>query len=348
MNKLIDLIRPDLRHFKPYSSARDEAKQGKIWLNANESPWDYSHAGFNRYPEKQPAILINKMSALYGIQPEQLALLRGSDEAIDLLTRLFCRAEKDAVMICPPTFGMYAVCAHLQGVDIIEVPLKKENDFQLDTQAILNVWTSAVKLIYICTPNNPTANTIPEADILKLCEHFRGKSIVVVDEAYVEFSSGGSMATHIPQYENLAVLRTFSKAYGLAGTRFGAILAQAELIRWINAIAAPYPLPSPTIDVTIKALACENLAKVQTDIVCIKQQREYLMAELKASPLIRKIWPSDANFILVEAVDSEKMMQICMKQGIVLRHMHGKPGLENCIRISIGTPEENQALLAAL
>jgi histidinol-phosphate aminotransferase len=347
-NKLIDLIRPDLRHFKPYSSARDEAKNGKIWLNANESPWDYSGAGFNRYPQKQPAFLLEKISRIYGVQPNQLALLRGSDEAIDLLTRLFCRAEKEAVMICPPTFGMYAVCAGLQGVATIELLLKKENDFHLDTQKILDAWTPAVKLIYICTPNNPTGNSIPEADIITLCDHFRGKSIVVVDEAYIEFSSVPSMATHIDQYDNLAVLRTFSKAYGLAGVRFGAVLAQAELIHWINAILPPYPLPSPTIEVVSNFLTADRLTKIQENIDATKQQREYLINELKKSPLIKKVWPSDANFILIEAFNGEKMMQTCMEQGIVLRSMQGKPGLENCIRMGVGTKEENKTLQEAL
>lgn len=348
MTTLTNIIRPDLRHFKPYSSARDEAKQGKIWLNANESPWDDLGEGFNRYPQKQPAFLLEKISAIYGVEPAQLALLRGSDEAIDLVTRLVCRAGQDAVITAPPTFGMYAVCAELQCVEVIQIPLKKENDFQLNIEQLIAAWTPAVKLIHICTPNNPTGNSIPKTDILKLCDHFREKSLVVVDEAYIEFSSQESISKHIAQHDNLAVLRTFSKAYGLAGVRLGAILGQPELIHWINAIVPPYPLPLPTIQVVMKVFQGDYLEKVQAHIATVKQQREYLMDHLKSSPWIKKIWPSDANFILVESTDAEKMMRLCMDNGIVLRNMHGKLGLENCIRIGIGKPEENQVLLEVL
>lgn len=350
MNKLLNLIRPDLRQFSPYSSARDEAKQGKIWLNANELPWDHHDTDMriNRYPEKQPASLVEKISAIYKIAPEQLCLLRGSDEGIDLLTRLFCRAEKDAVMICPPTFGMYAVCARLQGAYIIEVPLNKDDGFQLDIAAMLTCWTPAVKLIFICSPNNPSANTIREADILQLCQTFSGKSIVIVDEAYIEFSLQRSLATCIPKHDNLVVLRTLSKAYGLAGARFGAILAGAELVSWIRAIMAPYPLSSPAIDVIQKSITPERLEKIQAYVACIKQERDYLMEMLKTLPVIKKVWPSEANFILVETTDAKEMMRMCMDQGIVLRNMHDKLGLENCVRISVGTPEENKTLMDCL
>lgn len=348
MKTLTPLIRPDLRQFTPYSSARDEAKEGKIWLNANESPWDYSGAGWNRYPEKQPAFLIEKIAAIYGVQPDQLALLRGSDEGIDLLTRLFCRAEHDAVMICPPTFGMYAVCAQLQGVQLIQVPLRKENNFALDLEAIYKAWTPAVKLIHLCSPNNPTANSIPKAEILQLCADFSGKSLIVVDEAYVEFAAQASMAAYIDQHSNLAILRTFSKAYGLAGARLGAVLSSAELIHWIQAILPPYPLTSPTIAALKEICTSAYFARVQMNIAQIQQQRSFLIQALQASPWVETVWASEANFVLIEAKDGRALMQRCGDQGIVLRDMQGKLHLENCIRMSVGTAEENAALVGVL
>jgi histidinol-phosphate aminotransferase len=345
---ILPLIRPDLHTFSPYRSARDEAKQGKIWLNANESPWDYSGAGWNRYPEKQPAFLIEKIAAIYGVQLDQLVLLRGSDEGIDLLTRLFCRAGQDAVMICPPTFGMYAVCAQLQGVQLIEVPLRKENNFSLDIEAIYKAWTPAVKLIHLCSPNNPTANTIPEADILQLCVDFAGKSMIVVDEAYVEFASQGSMAVHIHAHPHLAILRTFSKAYGLAGVRLGAVLGSAELIHWIQAILPPYPLASPTIAALKEICTDAYVEEVQRNVAQIQAQRSFLIHALQASPLVQTVWPSEANFILIAVKEPTTLMQRYRDQGIVLRDMHGKLHLENCIRISVGTAEENAALVEVL
>jgi histidinol-phosphate aminotransferase len=326
-SEITHLIREDLQHFNAYSSARDEAQGGKIWLNANELPWSLEqseHAEINRYPEKQPTQLIKKLASIYTVDAEQIALLRGSGEAIDLLTRLFCRAGKDAVMICPPTFGLYAVCAQIQGASVVEIPLQENNNYQLDVPLILNRWTPAVKIIFLCTPNNPTGGSLNPTDILQLCTQLAGKTIIVV------------------------ILRTFSKAYGLAGARLGALLADKALIHWLAAIMAPYPLPTATIKTALQAVSTHQLKKVAQNIACITAERDKLLQALPKLPFIKKIWPSDANYILIKATDAPKLMHECMTSGIVLRSMHNRPGLENCIRISVGSPEENAALMETL
>ncbi len=346
MTNLEHLIRTDLLQFSPYSSARDEAKKGEVWLNANESPWEneqFAPIKINRYPEKQPIKLIEKLVDIMGVESNQLAMLRGSDEAIDLLLRLFCEAGKDAIMICPPTFGMYAVSAKLQGAKIIEVPLVPATNFQLDMNHLLSHWQPNVKLIFLCSPNNPTGNLLNETEILQLCQHFAGKSIIVVDEAYIEFSSAQSQAHCIAQHDNLVVLRTFSKAYGLAGARFGLLLANSYIANWIKAIMPPYPLPAFTVHAVMQTLT--RLPQLQQQLASVKNERARLAAALQELPFIKKIWPSEANFLLLEAENSHKIMQACMDSGIVLRHMHDKLFLQNCIRITIGTPEENTRLI---
>jgi histidinol-phosphate aminotransferase len=346
MNNLQHLIRADLQHFQPYSSARDEAKQGKIWLNANESPWEdeqFTPLKINRYPEKQPQHLLSSLAELYGVEATQLAMLRGSDEAIDLLLRLFCAAGEDAILTAPPTFGMYAVYAKLQGAQIIEIPLLPTNDFQLDIKNIMENWRPRVKLIFLCSPNNPTGNLLQTEAIFALCQHFSGKSLVIVDEAYIEFSNAPSLAKQIDQYENLVILRTLSKAYGLAGARCGLLIANSFIINWIKAIMAPYPLPAFTIHAVTQMLS--RLPKLQQQLAKIKSERARLAQQLAKFPFVKKIWPSEANFLLLETENSRAIMQACLAAGIVLRDMHEKLFLQNCVRVTVGTPEENSQLL---
>lgn len=350
-NNLLNLIRPDLRDFNPYSSARDEAKSGNIWLNANELPWDDCLDGsikVNRYPEKQPAKLLNMLANVYQVSANQMALLRGSDEAIDLLTRLLCSAGKDAVIVCPPTFDMYATCARLQGAAVIEVPLIKDYGFQLDVASIVNLWKPNIKIIYLCSPNNPSGNVMNKNDILSICEKLLGKCIVVVDEAYIEFSDSSSLTSSINEYTNLVILRTLSKAYGLAGARCGFLIAEAELINWIRKIMPPYPISSLSADAVRQIFLPAELNKIQNYITCIKSERARIFQQLKKLSLVKKIWPSDANFILIEVDSAETVMGKCAEQGMILRHMSNKLGLKNAIRITIGKPEENDLLLNKL
>ncbi len=351
MSSVAQLIRSDLRNFNPYSSARDEAKRGKIWLNANESPYALEMLDnilLNRYPERQPQHLVLKVADHFDVDNNQIILSRGSDEVIDLLTRLFCKAGEDAIMLCTPTFGMYSVCAQLQGASVIAVPLDKEKNYQLDLELVTAAWNSKVKIIFLCSPNNPTGNLLKEEDILFLCQKFSRKSMIVVDEAYLEFSDAKSMSRYINQYDNLVVLKTFSKAYGLAGARCGLLFSHEELVKWVLNIMAPYPLPAFTMKIILDALSVEQLIKMQQQIACIKSERKNLFNALQLMPWVKKLWPSDANFLLIETDNAQKIMSECAKQGIILRNMHNKPGLENCVRISIGLPEENAELVEVL
>ncbi len=340
-----NLVRKDLQTFNAYSSARDEAKQGIIFLNANESPYKNK---INRYPEKQPDALVKIISTLFNVKQNQLALSRGSDEGIDLLIRLFCDAGQDSIMLCTPTYGMYSIYAKLQGAKIVDVPLLKEKNYQLDVDSILSTWNKNIKIIFLCSPNNPTGNLLNREDILFLCKSLSEKCMIVVDEAYIEFANAESLASDINQFNNLVVLRTASKAYGMAGTRLGFLLANEYLIQWILKIIAPYPLAAPVIEIAVDNFSKNNLIKIKKQIACIQSERDRLRNSLQKIPFIKKIWPSDANFLLVKMDDSESIMKKCSNQGIILRSMFDKKGLENCIRISIGTPEENSQLINLL
>lgn len=339
-----NLIRRDLLKFQAYSSARDEAEQGEIWLNANESPYAFNYAGINnlnRYPSKQPEALLNKFSEIFNVKTNQLILSSGSDAAIDLLTRLFCCAGQDAIMVCTPTFGMYVVCAQLQGVDVYDVPLLRKEGYRLDLTSIESCWVPQVKIIFLCSPNNPTGNLIGIDEVLYLCEKFLGKSIIVVDEAYIEFSASNSLAKYINLYNNLVILRTLSKAYGLAGVRCGFILAQESLLQWIMKIMSPYPLPSVVVKTIDDALSVNRLEEIKQQIENIKNERNRLFSLLKNMKVVKNIWPSEANFILIEVNNLQKVIDKFSSDGIVVRSFNNKQGLKNCIRISIGLPCEN-------
>ncbi|MGB6977168.1 MAG: histidinol-phosphate transaminase [Gammaproteobacteria bacterium] len=352
MSVISNLIRTDLLNFSAYSSARDEAKQGKIWLNANESPWDNDQQirieKLNRYPEKQREQLNTRLADIYGIRPEQMLLLRGSDEAIDLLIRLFCRAEHDSILICPPTFGMYEVCANLQGISIMKVPLIKSEGFQLDITSILQKINQKTKIIFLCSPNNPTGNLLSEKDIINLCQELQENCIIVVDEAYIEFANFPSLAKHLASHSNLAILRTLSKVYGLAAARCGALLASKELIEWVKKIMPPYPLSSLTMEAVYNATSSFNLTKLEQQIQANKYERARLFNTLKKLRIMKHIWPSEANFLLLETVSAQVVMDECNRKGIVLRDMRNKPDLENCIRTSIGLANENDKLIEVL
>jgi histidinol-phosphate aminotransferase len=243
---------------------------------------------------------------------------------------------------------MYTVCAQLQNAKVIEVPLKKADGFALSVSAILERWDPSVKLIFLCSPNNPTGNCCKIADIAHLCQELHGKAIIVVDEAYVEFASTPSIAQAIASVPNLVILRTFSKAYGLAGARLGLLLAQQEIITWVMKILAPYPLPILANSILHDALSSSRLAEVQTQIATLKQERSRLAEQLSKLPCITKIWPSEGNFLLIETTDAKKIMKNCAARGIVLRDMSSKQDLANCIRISVGLPNENSKLIDTL
>ena len=343
---VLDLARPEIRAMQPYSSARMEASGGKVFLNANESPWtpQGDDLGCNRYPDPQPAALIDALAALYGVQRDQLLVGRGSDEAIDLLVRAFCRAGEDAILIQPPTFGMYAVCAHIQNAAVIEVALAA--DFTLDVDAVLAAVTPAVKLVFICSPNNPTGQTVPRAAVERLVQALAGRAVLVVDEAYVEFAEAGSVADLIGQYDNLAILRTLSKAWALAGARVGTLLAHADVIALLRRIMPPYPLPLPCVAAALAALSAPSVAAEH--IAVIDEQRGVMRAALARVAGVREVLPSQANFLAVRFDDAGAVYQRLLAAGIVVRDVRRYPNLADALRITIGTPAENARVLAIL
>lgn len=346
--QIVHLVRPELREFMPYRSARDEAKVGKIWLNANESPFSSNFQEgqkSNRYPEKQPHILRERLAGLYEIDASQLAICRGSDEAIDLLVRLFCRAEKDAALICSPTFGMYAVCAKLQGAKVVEVPLNREKGHALHVPLLIDAWRPSVKIIFLCSPNNPTGNLLNGSDVLHICKHFTNQSIIVVDEAYIEYASAKSLSGCIGQYPNLVILRTFSKAYGMAAIRCGCLIANQEVVDWILKIIAPYPVSSLVSQAVLERTSPQALRTIRQQIESVVLERERLFDVLKSLPVVKHVWPSQANFLLIEVDCPTQVLHHCAERGIVVRNMQAQKGLTNCLRISVGTPEENDCFI---
>lgn len=350
MKHFIHLIRADLKEFVPYRSARDENKIGNIWLNANESPFYQEDQGvsLNRYPEKQPSDLLACVAKLYNVQTNQLLLTRGSDEPIDLLIRLFCTAAKDAVLICPPTFGMYAVCAKLQNAQVIEIPLLKEADFRFDIDKVIAAMQANLKLLFLCSPNNPTGNLIDANDIKRLCEAYAKNSMVIVDEAYIEYASSKSLISLINEYENLVVLRTFSKAYGLAGVRCGTLIGQAELVACLRQIIAPYPIPSPVAKIVCEKLSPTAEQVLSEQLSLIQSEREKLAVALRNLSCVLTVWQSEANFLLVQVRNARAVLTACAKKGVVIRHLTDKALLDNCIRISVGLPTENNLIITVL
>jgi histidinol-phosphate aminotransferase len=346
---VLDLARPEIRTMQPYSSARMEASGGEVFLNANESAWapvGDDGLGCNRYPEPQPAALIDALATLYGVRPEQLLVGRGSDEAIDLLVRAFCRAGRDAILIQPPTFGMYAACARVQDAVIIEVPLAV--DATLDVDAVLAAVTSAVKLVFICTPNNPTGQSVPRAAVDRLARALAERALLVVDEAYVEFADEGSVAGLLDRHDNLAVLRTLSKGWALAGARIGSLLANAEVIALLRRIMAPYPLPLPCVDAALLALSGWGQANAREHVDTVRAERVRMREALRRLPGVRDVLPSQANFLAVRFDDAGVACQRLLAAGIVVRDIRRYPNLSDALRITIGTPVENDRVLVAL
>lgn len=342
-NKLLALARPEIVAMSAYRSARSEATKGSIWLDANENPWNNSP--YNRYPEPQPSLLVANLSQIYDVELDQILITRGSDEGIDLLVRLFCGAGKDQIMICPPTYGMYKVAATIQGAGIVEIPLNKEQDFSLNLPEILENWRSSIKLIFLCSPNNPTGNLLATSDILSLCEKVDKKSIIVVDEAYIEFSTSNSLAKYLKDYPNLIVLRTLSKAYGLAGIRCGVTIANTEIIQLLKKIIAPYPIPKPIVNIASQSFNTDIFKK---QIKIMHQERSRLFDFLSKLSFVKKVWKSEANFLLFEVSDSKMLLNACLNKGIVLRDRSSEHNLSNCIRVTIGNPTENTFLMEVL
>ncbi len=345
MSDLIAKIaRPEIAALTPYQ-ARGGAPKNAIVLDANENPWAPPGATgtWNRYPAQQDADLCARMAGLYGVSQDQLLLTRGADEGIDLLFRATCRAGHDAALITPPTFGLYEVAAKVQGAALVEVEL--DENYTIRASAIsMAAGDNPVKLIFLCSPNNPTGNLIPRQDVLDLTKACPDQ-LVIVDEAYIEFSGGQSLSGDLAGYPNLVVLRTLSKAYGLAGLRLGAVLANAPVIDLLRKVLPPYPLPVPVIDAVMTALDPVNMPVYAQRIAVLKAQRVRLYEGLKSARGVKAIWPSAANFLLVQLRENEGIAARLKAAGIYVRDFSALgTGL---VRIAVGTPAENAAVLAA-
>ncbi len=333
-----------MQKMKAYSSARDEFKgAASVFLDANENNLG-SLAGenYNRYPDPHQKKLKARIAELKGVQPDQIFLGNGSDEAIDLLFRMVCRPGQDAMLHLPPTYGMYEVSANLNDVALEAVQLT--TDFQIPVEDLLAQVKPHTKIIFICTPNNPTGNAIETSSIETILRNFNG--LVVLDEAYVDFGQVPSWTTRLDEFPNLVVLQTFSKAWGMAGLRLGLAFASAEIISVLDKIKPPYNINEATQELALEALTrTEALKDMVEEIV---QERTLLMQTLPTLDAVEKVFPSDANFILVKVKDANGLYKYLLGEGIVVRNRSSLPGCEGCLRISVGTLEENQQLIQAI
>jgi histidinol-phosphate aminotransferase len=350
MSWITALARPEIQALQPYQHARWEP--GLERLHANELPWraplDTSEAGLNRYPEPHPRQLAARLAAHYEVGAGSVLPCRGSDEAIDLLTRAYCRDGTDAVLVTPPTFGMYSLAARIQGATVIEVPLRREAGYGLEPAALLAAVTPAVKLVYLCSPNNPTGNLLKRADLLALAHALQGRALLVVDEAYLEFSGAPSLSAELGAHPGLVVLRTLSKAYALAGARCGVLLAHAEIVALLQRIIPPYAITQMTIEIVLRALQPDSLGVVGERIGALVRERERLATALALRRGVRRVWPSAANFLLVDFEDAGAALARARAVGLLLRDLRSAPTLAQSLRISVGTPEQNERLLAGL
>jgi histidinol-phosphate aminotransferase len=347
---LLEIARPDIRALKPYEHAVWEP--GFTRLHANELPWridgDESEAGLNRYPEPHPHELSAALAEHYGVAPEQLLAGRGSDEVIDLLLRAYCRAGTDAIVICPPTFGMYAVAARVQGAEVLEVALQADAGFAFDETAVLARCDARVKLVFLCSPNNPTGNLMERAAILRLAQALAGRALIVVDEAYVEFSDTPSLIDALPANPGLVVLRTLSKAHGLAGARCGVLIGHADIVGLLQRIIQPYAVTQLTIEAVFRMLKPAALAIAAERVASIRRERERVASRLARTAGVRKVWPSAANYLLVEFADPAAALARTHAAGLLVRDFRRTAGLAQALRISIGSPEQNDRLIRSL
>lgn len=346
---LLARIRPDLAAFQPYVSARKTGLEGRIRLNANEAPRadDGAIFGTNRYPDPQPALLGARLAALYDVPGSQLWIGRGSDEPIDLLLRTFCRAGRDNVVAMAPTFGIYRIGAQVQGAEYRACVLPASEGFVLDPERLLALTDADTKIVFVCSPNNPTG-TLHHPALEFLAERLAGRALLLVDEAYIEFASVPSAATLIERHANVAVLRTLSKAHALAGARIGTLIAHADVAAFVARIAAPYPLPSACVALALNALQPAALERTRQRIAMLVAERARVTRALGTFADVQQIWPSSANFVLARFANGHAAMARALAAGIVLRDVSAQAGLDDCLRITIGAAEENDALLAAL
>jgi histidinol-phosphate aminotransferase len=349
MSGVLDLARPELRGIRPYVPGAYEP--GCIRLNANESPWrtpgDTTERGLNIYPPPRPSALTVKLSEYYGIEQRQILVTRGSSEAIDVLIRGFCTAGRDGIVICPPTFDMYRLYAGIQNADVTRVPLLSERNFALDTGRILASLDAHTKIVFICSPNNPTGQSMAREDVETICRETAGRALVVLDEAYYEFAEGRDFLDLRNRYEHVVLLRTLSKFVSLAGVRCGLLIAAPELVEFSQAVLPPYTFPTPSIEHVLEALSADSLRVSEERVALLKRERARLSAALLDVPLVQKVYPSDANFVMVRTRDGAAFRETARRAGILVRTFED-PLLTNCVRITVGRPADNDLLLRAV
>jgi histidinol-phosphate aminotransferase len=334
------LVRKNVLSMKPYSSARDEFHgEAEVFLDANENPYP---SPYNRYPDPLQWKVKEKLAEIKGLAPAQIFLGNGSDEPIDLIIRAFCEPNQDSIMITEPTYGMYKVCAEVNAVNVQQVLLTP--DFDLDLDAVPNTFDASTKVIFLCSPNNPTGNLLSRSKILEVAKRFYG--LVVIDEAYIDFTKSKSFIRELKKYPNLIVLQTFSKAWGLAGLRLGMCYASEEIIGILNKIKYPYNVNVRTQEIALDAL--ENSYRKEIWVDEILKERALLIGELQRLNMVEKIFPSDANFLLVRVKDAHSTYQYLIDNRIIVRDRSRVNLCYNCLRITVGTPEENKRLIEAL
>ncbi|WP_242132358.1 histidinol-phosphate transaminase [Aestuariivivens marinum] len=339
---VLDLIRPRIKSIKPYSSARDEfqgTNDNMVFLDANENPFEN---GINRYPDPLQKKVKSLLSEIKKIPQEQILLGNGSDEVLDLIFRAFCEPNLDNIITLPPTYGMYSVLANINAVDIKEVQLS--DDFQPQVDRILDIAATNSKLLFLCSPNNPSGNSFSSELIERLLKEFRG--IVVIDEAYIDFAPEPSWIAKLEKYPNLIVTQTLSKAYGMAGIRLGICYASTKIISVLNTIKPPYNVNELTQQKAIEQL--QNKDQTEQQIQSILKERDLMISELGKISFVSKIYPSDANFILVKVDNATMRYNQLIDKGIVVRNRTSQPGCENCLRFTVGTKQENNTLIKTL
>ena len=345
-----DLARPEIRELVPYDVP--EVRADCLSLNANEAPLSpyqsFSADNINRYPELRPRSLQRAFAELYEIPVERICPVRGSSEGIDLIVRTFCRAYRDNVVVLPPTFDMYAAYAAMQAAEVRYAPLRCDPVFTVNWQAVEDQCNDNTRVVFLCSPNNPTGNLIPREEILAFARLRADKSVVVVDEAYIEFSDQVSLADETGRLANLVVLRTLSKAHALAGARCGAVIGDPVIIQMLSSLASPYAISTPVTRLVLEALQVENRDAAENQIANIIAQREALQASLQNCAVATQVWRSEANFVLARFANLPAVLAAMEKHRILIRALPNDPLLEDCARISVGMAADTKSLVSAL
>ncbi len=350
MSAIVDkLLSDEIKALTPYQSARRLYSGGQDWLNANESPfaneYQLDDSKLNRYPSCQPTTVVSRYADYASVRPEQTLVTRGADEGIELLIRTFCQPAKDSILICPPTYGMYAISAQTCNVGVVNVPTRP--DFSLNVDEIIR-HVGQVNLVFICSPNNPTGNDIDAKQIELVLDAFADSALVVVDEAYIEFSSQGSWSKKLAKYPNLVVLRTLSKAFALAGLRCGFTLANEAVIEALLKVIAPYPIPEPVAQIASQALSNEGISRIREQITQLNEAKTKMLEALNQLETVSAFSNTAANFILIRAQQKDQLMSALVEQGILIRDQSRQQQLDDCLRISIGNTDQNRRLIDAI